>query len=96
MPLTVKTNNHWRFTTYGADVPASVMADQFEHLGEDERVDGFICYRGHWYHVSDFMRIEHNADLAGWHGYTSDSAFSGVLIRLSDDGETVMMGTYYS
>jgi hypothetical protein len=34
-------------------------------------------------------------EFEGWHGVYPDSYFSGVLIRLSDDGETVQMGTYF-
>lgn len=93
--LTIKTNHTWRNTRYGSEVPRAVMASQFEHLDEDERVDGFICYRGCWYHVSDFMRCDSDA-FDGWNGYHSDSAFSGVLIKLNNDGERVMLATYFS
>ena len=98
MTLTIKTNHAWRYTSYGSDVPRAVMTSQFDHLVEDERADGFVRYRGYWYHVSDFMRVPAGmfGDDDTWHGYLSDSAFSGVLIRLSDDGESVMLATYFS
>ena len=51
--------------------------------------------KGYWYHTSDFMRIPHGSDFKGWDGYASDSYFSGVLIKLSRDGEEYMVGTYY-
>lgn len=41
------------------------------------------------------MRIPHGSDFKGWDGYASDSYFSGVLIKLSRDGEEYMVGTYY-
>lgn len=94
--LTIKTNRHWRNLAYRSDVPAAVLADQFDWLDEDDGSDGFFAYRGRWYHVSEFMRIEANDALRDWHGYSSDSYFSGVLIRLSRDGEQVMCGTYFS
>lgn len=96
MAVTIKTNRQWRDLIYRADVPVKVLADQFEYLSEDEYSDGFFCYRGRWYHISEFMRIENNPDLAAWHGYASDSYFSGVLIKLSSDGERVTCGTYCS
>lgn len=71
------------------------MADQFDHLGDDN-LDGFILYRRQWYHASDFMRIENNHDMENWNGYSSDSFFSGIVIKLSNDSENYMIGTYYS
>lgn len=96
MPVTIKTNNQWRDLVYRADVPAKVLADQFDYQDADDTTDGFFCYRGHWYHLDCFMRIEGNEALKGWHGYASDSYFSGVLIKLSEDGEQVMCATYFS
>ena len=96
MTVTIKTNNQWRDLVYRSDVPAGVLRDQFDHLSEEEVSDGFFFYRNYWYHISDFMRIEHNEALKGWDGYSSDSYFSGVVIKLSSDGEQYMAGTYFS
>lgn len=93
--LTIKTNRHWRNLAYRSDVPAAVLADQFDWLDEDDGSDGFFQYRKRWYHLSEFMHANHGA-FGDWEGYTSDSYFSGVLIRLSRDGEQVMCGTYFS
>ena len=95
MALTVKTNHQWRDLVYRVDVPAKVMADQFSHLGEDE-IDGFFEYRGYWYHVSDFMTVDKNSPLDGWQGYASDSYFSGIVVKFSEDMEQVIAGTYFS
>ena len=96
MNLEIITNNRKRGFVYRHDVPAKILKDQFGHLDEDEGFDGFFKYRGYWYHVSDFMRISNNSDLKGWDWYHSDSFFSGILIRLSNDGETFVVGRYYS
>ena len=96
MTLTIKTNNAWRDLTYRSDVPAAILVSQFDYLSEDDASDGFFCYLGHWYHTSDFMRVERNEGLKGWDGYSSDSYFSGVVIKLSSDGERVKVGTYFS
>jgi hypothetical protein len=96
MPLTIKTNNQWRDLVYRSDVPAAVLASEFDYQNAEEILDGFFEYRGHWYHIDGFMRVEHNTDLTGWDGYASDSYFSGVLIKLSSDGEQVMCATYFS
>ena len=98
--MNIITNNHERQFKYGYEVPQSVLDSDFDYLDSDEQTDGFIHYRGIWYHTSDFMRLNNlygqPDDFADWHGYSSDSFFSGVLIRLSDDGETYQIATYIS
>jgi hypothetical protein len=102
MAVTIKANHQWRHFAYRADVPEDVLKDQFYHLDPDDALDGFFCYRGHWYHLSDFMRLSgptspgFSEDLPGWHGYHSDSMFSGVVIKVSADGERYQAGTYFS
>jgi hypothetical protein len=61
-------------------------------------VDGFFRYRGYWYHTSDFMRIALHlpSKFAGWHGAHNDSAFSGTIIKLADDGEMYQIATFCS
>lgn len=93
--MKVITNNHWRDFIYGYELPESVKAD-FDHLDADSTLDGWIHYRRHWYHTSDFLRCNDSPDptIATWHGYAADSFFSGVLIRLSEDGEQYQIATY--
>mgnify|MGYP003643733600 CR=1 FL=1 len=99
MPL-VRTNNHDRNFSYRYDVPASVL-ERYDYLDDDESFDGWICYKDNWYHMSDFMAVHnpvHNPNppewLQPWDGYSSDSFFSGVIIKVSDDMETYRIGTY--
>ena len=96
--LQIITNHHERQFKYGYEVPESIMNDQFDWMDEDEQFDGWIHYRNNWYHTSDFMRIDHHpdSDFSSWHGYHGDSFFSGVLIKLSDDGESYQIATYLS
>ena len=88
----VRTDLKEKQFRYGYEVPASVIARQFDHLSEDEASDGFILYRKQWYHRSDFMRGAAN----GWHGYAADSYFSGTVIQLTNDGESYIIGSYCS
>jgi hypothetical protein len=83
------------------DVPADVLRDQFDYLSNgdnDDATDGFFHYRDYWYHIGDFMAFtgEVEEPLRGWHGYSGDSYFSGVLIKLSKDGEQFKVGRYMS
>lgn len=99
---TIKTNNHWREFAYRDDVPDDVLASQFDwtnkaHEEHGDYSDGFLQYKGHWYHLDDFMRFSSPGHpFTEWHGYSSDTFFSGVLIRLSDDGERYQIATYTS
>lgn len=107
--LELTTNNHDRKFVIGHEVPMGVLRSQFDHLTAYKQSFGsFLKYRGHWYHVSDFTRFgplfmagieratggAEESPFEGWHGRTSDSAWSGVVIKLSDDGETYQIGTY--
>lgn len=58
---------------------------------DDNYIDGFIYYKRTWYHVSEFVRTPDHDE---WHGYKGDSFFSGVLIRLSNDGEQYRIATF--
>ena len=93
----VQTNNHWHNLSYRNEVPQSVLDSDFDYQDEDEAYDGFFKYRGNWYHLDGFMRhSDPSWPLSDWHGYAGDSFFSGVVIRISDDGEQYQVGTYLS
>lgn len=101
MALKIITNNHWRDFAYRSDVPEKVLRSQFDWTDKDHEEDGsysdgFICYRSTWYHLADFGRVAHGdgSPFNGWNGYHGDSFFSGVVIKLSDDGEQYQIGTY--
>lgn len=106
--LTVKTNNVPREVIMGQwldgfgglrpDSLYSKLRKQFDYLTEEEFDETeFFKYRGDWYSVGDFMRLDANSpiDNKRWDGYASDSYFSGVLMKYCYDG-TVIVGTYFS
>lgn len=94
--MKVYTNYHHRQFKYRNEVPAKTLAENFDWLNEDT-IDGFFCYRGNWYHVSEFMRFDQHAPFdQKWDGYLGDSFFSGILISLDPDGETYQVATYIS
>ena len=106
--LTVKSNyvprkctmGQWLdgFGTMNPDTPYSKLRSEFDYLTEDEFDQAeFFKYRGVWYCVGDFMQIDANStfDVKRWDGYSSDTYFSGVLMKYQYDG-TVIVGTYFS
>ncbi len=65
---------------------------------EDERYSPrFVCYRGVWHDLNEFMPVPRGwtpPDWSTWSGYQSDSYFSGILIRCSEDCERVQLATF--
>lgn len=95
--MEIITNYQNRHFLYGDEIPETVLNSDFDYLSEDEKTDGFMKYKGRYYHVSEFMRIPENSPFpGGWQGYHSDSAFSGVLVSFSRDMETYQIATYIS
>ena len=99
--MEIITNYHWRNFLYGYELPESALAD-FDWLDNAES-ESFIFYRGNYYHLSEFMVVNkygipivdgQPVSFLDWHGYFADSFFSGVLIRVSDDGEQYQVATY--
>jgi hypothetical protein len=108
MGMTIRTNHQPRKLLDSSSVPTKILKSEFDWLknddGDDDSDDcdnysyGFIHYLGIWYHTSEFIRLDKNSNLSllGFDGYHGDSYFSGVLIKISADGESVTMATYYS
>ena len=102
--LTIKTNNQPRELKDLCDFSASdqmKIRAQYDWMDEEtiECNYGFFKYRGCFYHLQDFMRVAQGStgDLVGWDGYSSDSFFSGTLIKLAEtDCDYVIVGRFYS
>jgi hypothetical protein len=92
MATEIKTNRHWREFVYRWEVPEDVLRDEFDWTDEDT-IDGFFCYRGFWYHLSQFVLVPEQSELSEWHGIHHDSFFSGVVVKVSNDGERYRVGT---
>lgn len=96
---TVTTDHKWKNFKYHHEVPAKVLAEDLSWTteNEDDYFDGFFRYRRRWYHISEFMTwTSGSTPFKGWDGYSGDSCFSAVLIKLSKDGEQYQVGTYIS
>lgn len=96
--LTITSDNRWKPFKYRYEVPKRVLAQQFDYQDEDDVIDGFFKYNGTWYHLDQFMRVPQDTDLAdlGWQGYLNDSMSTGVVIKMSLDGEEYQVGYFVS
>jgi len=99
--MEIKTNNHSR-PLFDAFELSDSERKEFDYIPWDQVDDGsfnagFFRYKGRLYDTDQFLVLEKGGELfeAGWHGYAHDTAFSGVVIKLSSDGESVIVGTYF-
>jgi hypothetical protein len=83
----IVSDGEWRNFLYRYEVPEEILASEFGYLSEDEQ-DGFFTFEDSWYHLSMFTF----ADIEGWHGIYNETAFSCVLIEISDDTEQYKIG----
>lgn len=75
--------------------------EEFDYLDWSEIEKGndsatFFRYKGQLYDLGDCGHIGAAFGLQGWHGYYADTAWSGVLVRLTSDCDHVVVGRYYS
>lgn len=93
--MKIITNNIPRNMVCGYELSDKQKQD-FDYI-DDIDTHEFVIYKNHVYDLSEFMRVDSSNDkLKGWHGYSSDSFFSGTLVKYSDDMESVIMGWYYA
>jgi len=94
MALTIRTNNAPRDLLCWHDL-STRERKEFDYI-DDKESASFFRYRGWSYDLGEMMNVPSGSGLESWHGYHSDSYFSGIVIKLVDDGERVICGTYYS
>ena len=101
MSTTITTNSVPRECIMGMHLLGSLKQElmaQFDYLTPDEFDEmEFFKYKGHWYSIGDFMCLDssHPFSTMQWDGYSSDSYFSGVLMKYCYDG-TVIVGSYFA
>ena len=92
--MNIKTNNVPREVINSWDLTEKELKD-FDYL-DPEDSGAFFRYKGQVYDLGEFMRID-STQRAGWErydGYSSDSFFSGLLVRYVDDCERVVVALY--
>lgn len=95
--LTIRTNHHIRLFLYRSEIPNDILKSEFDWLDEDV-FDGFIKYRGSYYHTSEFIRFDYPMGIRNeyeYHGYLTTSNTSAIWIKLTDDGKGYSIATVY-
>jgi hypothetical protein len=105
----ITTNNHERELLSLLELPTTVR-DEYDYITEDDAcTPRFVAYRGDWYDVHDMQvitvapahtpfgyNVTQDDPLAAWHGIATDSHWSGVVVRYTDDYEHVVIGRAWS
>lgn len=99
---TIKASNRWYDLIAWCELPWKER-EFFDYVEENDKLNPrFVKYRGEWYDTCEFEAAnwhdEHpqRAFMWGWHGFQTDSYFSGVLCRFDSSCERVQMGRFYS
>lgn len=93
MTVTIKTNNVPRTMVTGAQLNDREKAE-FDYYANDELENAlFFRYKEGVYDIGEVLSAPES--LKPWQGYYPISNFSGVVIRYTDDVESVIVGAYY-
>jgi hypothetical protein len=101
--MTIKTNNVPRAIVDAYELNETER-EQFDYLnwsaidqGEDSA--SFLRFKGELYDLGEFSTtygMPEYSPLRAWDGYLSDSYFSGVLVRYTEDTDYVVAATFYA
>jgi hypothetical protein len=81
------TNGQWRNLTYGYELTEAERAD-FDYIEAEEfDTHDFLRYRGRIYDMDDFLYT----DDPRFDGVLTDTYFSGIGVKMSDDGDQVVV-----
>lgn len=88
--INIYGNNHYREVFYG--IP------EWHEDDEEPELEPYFRYKGQCIFLSEILRIENYAPqwMKDFDGYTSDSFFSGLLVKLNDDASMVKVYTFIS
>ena len=96
--ITVKTNNIPRDLISAFERPAakySELRKEFDYL-EDADFESamFFEYRGQVYALAQFLRTEGDILRDGWQGILNETYFSGLLVKIIESCQRVVVGRY--
>lgn len=105
--MEIKTDHKYRPLKALCELPKKVAKD-FEYVDGDQS-QRFVKYQGKGYDTHDTQRITTGPYLTGldmpvskdhiladWDAILSDTFFSAMVFKFSEDWESVMVGVYYA
>ena len=94
--MKIISNYHWHELLSVSDFTPSEQKE-FDHyldfLHPEDISNSFFRYRGNVYDTAEFTIVPPNLPTEKWHAISYDSAFSGIVIKYSEDSEQIQIGT---
>ena len=98
--ITIVTNNKPRDLFYWSELEVAEcvkLRKEFDYCSDlDFDCMMFFRYRNNIYSLGEFLRTEGELLEKGWQGLLSDSFFSGVVVKIVEDCERVVVGLVYA
>lgn len=91
--MKVVTNNQPRELLHWHDLTKAEQAEAESLLDEQAEESTYFRYKGQVYSLSEFMRL--GGQPKEWDGVHNETFWSGVLVRVVEHGEAVVVGSYY-
>lgn len=96
--IVIRTNNVPRDLVDAWELSPKERAE-FDYIDWQAIEDGrdsatFFRYKGVLYDLGEFLRLRGDSPFVSWDAFSPDSVFSGLVIRLVDDGERCIVGRY--
>ena len=88
----ITTNYQYREILGWHDVPADIQMSEFDYLETEEEQDDaqFFKYRDSYYSLDQVMRMDDDF----WHGSFAFGYFAGLVVKISDCGDGILVGYY--
>ena len=106
--MEIKPDHKYRPLKALYELPEKVAKD-FDYVDEEDVGLRFVKYKGGWYDTHDTQRITTEPYLMGWEmpvskdhiladwdAILSDTFFSAMVFKFSEDWESVIVGVYYA
>ena len=95
--MKIISNNKPRPIIYGHELTTE-ECEEFDYLDGIEDAT-FFRYKNELYDISQFTAFGHEQCFSGdefkeWSAYQTESVFHGLVIRLTEDNDGVIVGTY--
>jgi hypothetical protein len=90
----IKTNHQPRPVIFFSEIPEAIRVNEFNYYTEKDYVGCFFKYKGCYYDVLQFVRLNKNSSFTGWDGIMNQSFFSGLLLKWCNNPDYVVIGRY--
>ena len=101
MAIRIRSNYNERQFIYGYELTEKEL-EEFDYIPDAQlSYHSFIKYKGQVYDPSEFMAVDMTSQclpegFEHWHGYQSDTFFSGLLIRYCGYNDYYQIASYSS